>query len=526
MFIGVDVGGTNTDAVLMDGAKLLGAAKAPTTADVTSGIVAGVSGLLAQDSRAGQADAVMVGTTHFTNALLERRNLSRTAVIRLALPATQLLPPLVDWPSELKEAVGGLTFMVRGGHEFDGREISPLDRGELRITVRGLRNQGVRAVALSGVFSLVNPAHETEAAAIVREEAPDMRLCLSHENGRMGLLERENAATLNACLGDMAALTFGGIREALESLGINAPLFMSQNDGTLMDTGFASRFPVLTISSGPTNSMRGAAWLSGVRDGIVVDVGGTSTDVGALVKGFPREATVGIQIAGVRTNFRMPDMISIPLGGGSIVLRQAEDERLDGARGEGLSIGPESVGYRLMEQALVFGGDTLTATDLAVAGSQARVGDPGLVEHLERPLIAAAMTEIRGRVETAIDRVKLSGEDTPVVLVGGGAILLGDQLSGASEVLRPQHSDVANAIGAAIAQVGGQVERVYSLEQAGREEAIADCSAAAAERAVAAGADPASVEVVEIDEVPLAYVPSNATLVRVKAVGNLASMVR
>ena len=512
MFVGVDVGGTNTDAVLMDGAELAGAAKAPTTPDVTSGIVAAVTELLAQNPQGLQVDAVMVGTTHFTNALLERRNLSPTAVVRLALPATQLLPPLVDWPAELKDAVGGFTYMVHGGHEFDGREISSLDRDELRNAVRAMRQQGVRAIALSGVFSLVNPAHEIEAAAIIREEAPDIRVCLSHENGRMGLLERENAATLNACLGDMAALTIRGITQALESLGISAPLFMSQNDGTLMDTEFASRFPVLTISSGPTNSMRGAAWLSGVRDGIVVDVGGTSTDVGALVKGFPREAAVAIQLAGVRTNFRMPDTVSIPLGGGTVV------------ETEPFRIGPVSVGYRLTERGLVFGGDTLTTTDLAVADGRANIGDPRLVEGLEGQLVDSAMAEIKNRVETTIDRVKLSGGDAPVVLVGGGSILLPDELVGASEVLRPQHADVANAIGAAIAQVGGQVERVYSLEQIGREQAVTDCSAAAVERAVAAGADPATVEVVEIDEVPLAYVPSNATLVRVKAVGNLINL--
>ena len=113
-----------------------------------------------------------------------------------------------------------------------------------------------------------------------------------------------------------------------------------------------------------------------------------------------------------------------------------------------------------------------------------------------------------------------------MALVGGGSILLGDRLAGASEVLRPENSGVANAIGAAIAQVGGQVERVYSLEGASREEAIADCSAAAIARAVSAGADPATIEVVEIDEVPLTYVPSNATRVRVKAVGDLAGLGR
>ena len=145
----------------------------------------------------------------------------------------------------------------------------------------------------------------------------------------------------------MARRTIQGIQQALRSLGLNARLYMSQNDGTLMDAEFASRYPVLTIASGPTNSMRGAAFLSGVRDGIVVDVGGTSTDVGALVKGFPREAAVAIELAGVRTNFRMPDVLSIPLGGGSVVERDP------------LRIGPESVGYRLPEEALVFGGPKL-----------------------------------------------------------------------------------------------------------------------------------------------------------------------
>ena len=511
MYIGVDVGGTNTDAVLMDGINLVGAVKVPTSPDVTSGIVASLTELLHHLPRNSGVDAVMVGTTHFTNALLEHRDLSPTAVVRLSLPATHLLPPLVDWPAGLKGAVGGLAYMVGGGHEFDGREIAPLDREELRSAVKDMRNQGVRAVAISGVFSPVNSAHEAEARNIILEEAPELRVCLSNENGRMGLLERENAAVLNACLGDIAARTLDGISGALQSLGIEAPLYMSQNDGTLMDSEFALKFPVLTISSGPTNSMRGAAYLSGVADGIVVDVGGTSTDVGALAKGFPREAAVAVQIAGVRTNFRMPDMVSIPLGGGTIVER------------EPFRMGPESVGYRLTHEALVFGGSTLTASDLAVADGRANVGDSELVAGLDPSLVSHAMAEIRGRVEDAIDRVKLSSGDVPVVLVGGGSVLIGESLGGASRVFRPEHAGVANAIGAAIAQVGGQVERVYSLETHGRDEAIADCSAAAVARAVAAGAEPATTEVVEIDEVPLTYIPSNATLVRVKAVGNLAT---
>ena len=510
MHIGVDVGGTNTDAVLMNGTVLMGAAKEPTTADVTSGIRDALREALRHLPRDRWIDAVMVGTTHLTNALLERKRLSPTAVLRLALPATESLPPLVDWPGELRNAVGAHTFMVRGGHEFDGREISPLDGAAIREAIGRMRRDGVRAVAVSGAFSPVNPYHEIEAAALIRQEAPELRVSLSHENGRMGLLERENAAVLNACLGDVADLSVRSIRGALASLGLDVPLYISQNDGTLMDAEFASRFPVLTISSGPTNSMRGAAFLSGVRDGIVADVGGTSTDVGALVKGFPREAAVEIEIAEVRTNFRMPDMLSIPLGGGSVV------------QPEPLRIGPASTGYRLPEEAWVFGGDTLTTTDIAVAAGQARVGDPRRVGDLDALLVNRVMAEIKVRVESAIDRVKTSAHDVPVILVGGGNILVSDALAGASRVLRPEHAEVANAIGAAIAQVGGQVERVYSLEETGREEAIADCRAAAVEKVAAAGGDVSSIEVMEIDEVPLTYVPSNATLVRVKAVGDLA----
>ena len=512
MLVGVDVGGTNTDAVLMDGSALAHAVKLPTTPDVTTGIVDAVGALLTELPTAGRVDAVMVGTTHFTNALLERRELAPTAVLRLCLPATQLLPPLVDWPDDLREAIGGFTYLVGGGHEFDGRVISPLDRSEIRRAVADMRRQGVRAVAVSGVFSPVNGEHESAAATIVREEAPDMRVCLSHENGRTGLLERENAATLNAALGELARRTIRGIERAIEALGVNAPLYLSQNDGTLMDADFAVRFPVLTIASGPTNSMRGAAWLSGIRDGIVVDVGGTSSDVGALANGFPREAAVAVELAGVRTNFRMPDTVSIPLGGGTVV------------EPDPLRIGPESVGYRLTEAGRVFGGDTLTTTDVAVASGRAHVGNPDLVAGVDTLLVDRVMAEIRERVETAIDRVKLSRDDVPVALVGGGSILLGSDLAGASEVLRPQNSGVANAIGAAIGQVGGQVERVYSLESLSREQAIADCSAAAIARAVSAGADPSTIEVVEIDEVPLTYVPSNATRVRVKAVGDLPGL--
>ncbi len=428
--IGVDVGGTNTDAVLMQGDELLAQAKVPTTPDVTSGIETSIRAVLGGANPDAHPSAVMLGTTHFTNALLERRRLAKTAVLRLCLPATTLLPPLCDWPGPLKQAIGGLSYMVHGGHEFDGREISPFDHEEIRNAALRMREEGVEAVAVSGVFSPIDPAHEEQAADVIRQTAPELRVTLSHQIGRVGILERENAAALNAALSVAAESIIPRIRGSLAALGLHVPLYLSQNDGTLMDAEFATRYPVFTIASGPTNSMRGAAFLSGVRNGIVMDVGGTSTDGGALVNGFPREASVSVEMAGVRTNFRMPDVTSIALGGGSIVETTP------------LRIGPTSVGHRLTHEAQVFGGTTLTASDLAVAGGLTQMGDPDALRALDAKLVTQGLARIKAMLEDVMDRIKLSRGDVPLILVGGGSVLAPTPLTGASEIVRPPHAYV------------------------------------------------------------------------------------
>ncbi|MCY4086505.1 MAG: hydantoinase/oxoprolinase family protein [Actinomycetia bacterium] len=511
MRIGIDVGGTNTDAVLLDGRSVAASVKTPTTPDVTSGIVEVLRSII--DQSALETDAVqgvMIGTTHFTNAVIEAKPLMPTAAVRLGLPATRSLRPMVDWPARLREAVGNHAYLCHGGHEFDGRAISPLDAAELRAVAAELGERGVRSVAICSVFSPVNAELEQEAGAVFQEELPGVAVSLSHEIGRVGLLERENATIMNACLRDLAERIVDAFGSALAELTITAPVYLSQNDGTLMSVERARRYPVATFASGPTNSMRGAAFLSGVTECAVVDIGGTTSDVGMLVKGFPRESAVVAQVGGVRTNFRMPDVLSIGLGGGSLV------------RGEdALTVGRESVGYRLTREALVFGGQTLTATDIAVAAGLADVGDAAWVQGLDEGWVRDAHALIERTVAKAVDRMKTSAGDIPVVVVGGGSILLGSRLDGASELIRPEHSAVANAIGAAIAQIGGEVDRVFSMEGVSRDEVLAQAKAEATEQAVAAGGLADSVEIVEIDEVPLAYLPSNAVRVRVKAVGDL-----
>jgi N-methylhydantoinase A/oxoprolinase/acetone carboxylase beta subunit len=495
----------------MNGRDILASTKTPTTANVSDGIVTALRTLLAQSGvDVAALDGVMIGTTHFTNAVVERRRLQPTACIRLGLPATVCLPPMVDWPDDLREVVGGHYYLAHGGHEFDGREISAFDPAEIRAIAEDIGRKGINAIAISSVFSPVNTNFEERAAAVVREVLPDVHITLSSTIGRIGLLERENAAIMNACLRDLAIRTVGGFKQALAELHINAPFYISQNDGTLMNADFATDHPVLTFASGPTNSMRGAAFLSGLKDAIVIDVGGTTTDVGVLQHGFPRVAALAVNIGGVRTNFRMPDTLSIGLGGGSIVQHDP------------LKVGPQSVGYEITSKALVFGGDTLTTTDVVVAAGKAEVGDAAKVAHLDPTLAHAVEDRIEEMVNVAVDRMKTSAALMPVVVVGGGSILIQRPIAGASEIVKPAHFAVANAIGAAIAQIGGETDRIFSLAEMSREQALQQAKQEAADRAVAAGASASSIEIVEVEEVPLAYLPGNATRIMVKAIGDLA----
>jgi N-methylhydantoinase A/oxoprolinase/acetone carboxylase beta subunit len=205
----------------------------------------------------------------------------------------------------------------------------------------------------------------------------------------------------------------------------------------------------------------------------------------------------------------MPDLLSIGLGGGSRVDRHP------------FAVGPRSVGFRLVSEAMVFGGATLTATDAAVAAGRAKIGDPGAVADLPKELVRRVLAAARNQIEDAVDRMKTEAGDEPLVAVGGGAFLVPERLTGVSQVIRVPHGDCANAVGAAIAQVSGESDRIY--RDLDRKEAIARAEAEARKRAVAAGADEAGLEIVDVEDLPLAYLPGNALRVRVRVAGAMAS---
>lgn len=523
MRVGVDVGGTNTDAVLMEEREVIAWTKNPTSPEVSFGVANAIEAVITKGATRREAvSAVMVGTTHFTNALVERRGLDRVGILRLASPSGEALPPLTAWPAELSASVGDAIFMLRGGYEVDGREIAPLDESGIRAAARELRRRGITAVAVISAFAPLNAAMETRAAAIIKREHPDAVITVSNAIGRIGLIERENASILNAALTSLAGRIVSSFEGALRQLGIVAPLYITQNDGTLIAAARAAAYPVTAIGSGPTNSMRGAAFLTGCRDAIVMDVGGTTTDIGVLTNGFPRESSIAVDIGGVRTNFRMPDVLAIGFGGGTRIHLDPSLYRSNYFDETSLRIGPDSAGYRITEEAMIFGGQVLTASDVAVAAGRASFGGGGRPPDLSPAVLGGVLSRFRRLLEEGIDRMKTSREPVRILAVGGGSFLIPDSLTGAAEIIRAPHAQVANAVGAAIAQVGGQVEQVVNYDSVPRPVTMERLRSEARSRVIAAGGDPDTVDVVEVDEVFLSYLPGRTAQVRIRAVADLA----
>lgn len=508
--IGLDVGGTNTDAVLMRGNDVVSWTKTPTTLAVEEGIARALGDVLSSSgAHRDDVSAVMIGTTHFTNALVERRRLGRVAAIRACLPANTAVPIGAGWPAEMVAALDLRTFMVHGGFNFDSRPISAIDFDEIDEVAAAIGASGIRSIAIAAAFSPLVPEGEERIADALRTRLPDIAISLSNEVGRIGLLERENATILNAALMDLADATFAGFERSLTSVGLSCPLFISQNDGTVMSARIAARYPVRTLASGPTNSMRGAVFLTGLDRAVVLDIGGTTTDAGALTSGFPREAAADLSVEGIRTNFRMPDVLSIGLGGGSLV--QQDDH--------GINIGPTSVGYAIATEALVFGGQALTTTDVAVRNGLAEVGDAAAVAGIDGSIAHDAMARWHADVDDLIAKVRGSAERVPVIVVGGGSILIDETLlTEADDCIKPDYFQVANAVGASIPQASGEVDRVVSLGM-DRDATLAECRQEAIELAVAAGAEPASVVIHDEEVITLNLLGSDTARIRVRAVG-------
>ncbi|PWY89682.1 DUF917-domain-containing protein [Aspergillus sclerotioniger CBS 115572] len=553
--LGVDVGGTNTDAVLLNLSPLaiLASHKAPTTPDVTTGITAGIRAVIATANiPLSSIECVIIGTTHFVNAVVQRSPLlRRVTVVRLCGGPDEgfgrAIPPFTDFPTDLRKRIEApRQFFCHGGWQISGGEISSVDEGEVERVAEGIVDDGVRDVVVVGMYAPLEGGQEGRVKEVLVKKMEEyasvgmgrgkVRVTLSHEVSGLGFLARENAAILNASLRPLAERTIDGFRRAMEEAFPDGgcALYLTQNDGSVLGVEEAVDLPIRTFNSGPTNSIRGGEflWRAAATEGdglrtdplVVIDIGGTTSDSGLLLpNGLPHMSSVMSWVGGVRTNFALPAVESIGLGGGSIIRGIGVDEEC--------SVGPDSVAHELLDNARLFGGEYLTATDIMVASAMKGLtgnnplegmGDPSNLVSITADMATQAQSLMQRKIEELVDRTKIQKDDVDVLIVGGGApIIRTDQpLAGVRRVQTVKGGEVANAVGAAISRVSGVIDTVVDTSNCSVKDAQETVSKLAIAKAIGNGARPDTVQIAEVIMLPIQYVEAKARIV-VRAVGEL-----
>ncbi|RTE84476.1 hypothetical protein BHE90_000983 [Fusarium euwallaceae] len=548
--IGVDVGGTNTDAVLvsLDPVSILASHKAPTTADITTGITNAVRTVIdASGVSLSSIGCVVIGTTHFVNAVVQRSaTLQRVSVVRLCGGPNEgfgrELPPFIDFSTDLRSKIEAPSYFCHGGYQISGEEISPLDEAEIERVAELLIEAGDTNIVISGMYSPMDHTQESRAAEILMKRMTELkggklkpRVTMSHQVSQLGFLARENAAILNATLRPLAEQTIRGFQTAIRDIFKNEPcvLYLTQNDGSVLKAADAIELPIRTFNSGPTNSIRGGEFLwraamesegngkANREDAlVVVDIGGTTSDSGLLLaNGLPMMSSVTSFVGGVRTNFALPAVESIGLGGGSIVR--------DLGNGE-LTVGPDSVALELLTKAKIFGGEYLTSSDIAVASNpdnnpfKAVGGDINRLSDIPKEVLDKAQVTMRQSLEQLIDRTKIQKGAVDVLIVGGGALIVDtkQEWNGVRAIRTVKGGEVANAVGAAISRVSAVVDTVVDTTNQTVKQAQEKVRALAIEKTMSQGAKKETVDVAEFTILPIQYADGKARIIA-RAIGEL-----
>lgn len=314
--IGLDTGGTYTDAVAIDSRRrVIASAKALTTHwDLSIGLGDAIRAVLAgipEGFARKDISLVSVSTTLATNAVVENR----------FCPICMLLVGFDDNMVErsgAKRMEGCVIVRIRGGHDATGEELEPLDESAVDAAVREF-GSGVEAFAVAGLFSVRNPAHERRVRDRIRSGTAKSVTCSHELSSRLDAPQRALTAALNARLTPHIRHLLQALGQVLEQQKISAPLMIVKGDGTLMKAEVALEYPVETVLSGPAASIVGAGFLSGREDFAVADMGGTTTDVAMVIGGRPVIRAEGAVIGGWRTMVEAVDVHTCGLGGDSEV---------------------------------------------------------------------------------------------------------------------------------------------------------------------------------------------------------------
>jgi N-methylhydantoinase A/oxoprolinase/acetone carboxylase beta subunit len=461
MIIGLDVGGTHTDVVLLDNQGLRKEVKVPTDAsDLFNSVLSGLTATTG-DIDPTAIDRIVLSTTLTTNAVVQ----GKTPPVGIIVSSG----PGID-PEFYR--TNSHYYAVAGSIDHRGREVEPIDAGQIQQIAADLQKEGIRYVGVVGKFSVRNPCHELEINRILSDSFE--KVFMGHRiSGNLNFGRRIATAFLNASVYPLHKEFYQAVQQSLEARGLKLPLRLLKADGGNMNFNTSIEYPAQTILSGPAASVMGAtAFGSEEEDTLVMDIGGTTTDMAVLIKGAPVLDPLGINLGEYKTLIRSLETLSIGLGGDSTV------RAINGK----LTIGPERLG-----SAMAYGGPAPTPTDAlfiledipegsrkkAIAGLEplaAQLG--GSVKALAAEIIDATCKRIVSTARQLIYRINSKPvytvhelqegyfvEPQSIYVLGGPAPYFAKYLASISDYrirVVPKWK-VANAIGAALARTTCQV---------------------------------------------------------------------
>ncbi len=456
MIIGLDVGGTHTDVVLLDGSGLKNEIKVPTdAANLFQSVLTGLDAVTAGIDPA-QIDRIVLSTTLTTNAIVQNK-----------IPPVGMIVSSGPGIDPECYRTNGHYFPVAGSIDHRGREREPVNPNEIEAVANRLKQDGIRHVGVVGKFSVRNPSHEVEISSILEQSFE--KTFMGHRiSGNLNFGRRIATTYLNAAVYPLHMEFYQAVQKSLAARGLNLPLRILKADGGNMKFESSIDYPAQTILSGPAASVMGAVALGSEKeDTLVMDIGGTTTDMAVLLDRAPVLDPLGIELAKYRTLIRALDTLSIGLGGDSLV-RISDGE---------LTIGPERRG-----PAMAYGGPEPTPTDAlfvledisdgsrekSIAGLNPLAAELGIpLKSLAAEIIDRVCNKILSAARQFIDRINskpvytvhelLEGyvvNPKSILVLGGPAPYFAKYLERVSDyrVRVVPRWKVANAIGAALAR--------------------------------------------------------------------------
>jgi len=515
MIIGLDVGGTHTDVVLLSPKGIVRDIKVPTDASHLFNTVLEGLEKITKDIDLKSIQRVVLSTTLTTNAIVQKK-IPEVGIIVSSGPG---IDAAYFKPNDC-------FYSVAGSIDHRGREIEPIDSEEIQKIGRELIRKGIRHVGVIGKFSVRNPAHEIQIGEILQENFE--KIFLGHSlSGNLNFPRRIATTYLNASVYPIHKEFFTAVKESLAAKGLDLPIRILKADGGNIKFESSIDIPGQTILSGPAASVMGSlAFAPRDKETLVLDIGGTTTDMIILINGVPLLAPLGIGLGGYKTLIRSLDMCSIGIGGDSLVRMSGKD----------IVVGPERLG-----PAMAYGGPVPTPTDALFVMGKMENGDrqksisgiapiaTGLnltIEQTAKKIFTQTCENIIKEVENMVTRLNQKPVYTiheiqegyhlnpkEILILGGPAPFFAEEireLSGLNVQVVPKWS-VANAIGAALAKTTSEVTLFADTEKCNlfcpgegykdciqqnfsEKEAIETAFALLKEKAIKRGANPDHLE--------------------------------